>query len=52
MDLRHYGLQKTWVDQCLKCQVSKDSLTGNMGNGLKHPFNLSDSTFTIFLDHC
>ena len=47
----NYGLQKTWLDICLKSPVSEEPLKGNMGNGRKHCWNLNDSTVTIFSDH-
>ena len=47
-----YGLQKTWLDKCLKSAVSDDPSTTNMVNGLKLCWNLNGSTFTIFIDHC
>ena len=34
-----------------KSPVSKDPLTGNMVNVLKHCFDLKHSTITIFSDH-
>ena len=51
MDFRNYGLQKTWLDNCLKSPVSEDPSTINMVNVPKHSCNLSDSTFVIFIDH-
>ena len=36
MYFRNYRLQKTWLDKCLKCPVSEDPLTSNMGNRAKH----------------
>ena len=36
----------------LKSPVSEGPLTSNMVNGLKHCWNLHDSTFIIFIDHC
>ena len=47
-----YGLRKTWLGKCLKSAVSQDRLTSNMVYGPKHCWNLRNSTFTIFLDHC
>ena len=44
MYFRIYGPQKTWLDKCLKSPVSEDHLTGSVVNGLKHCFNLNDST--------
>ena len=52
MYFHNYGVRKAWLDKCLKSPVSKDSWTGNVGNGSKHCFNRNDSTFTIFTDHC
>ena len=46
------GLWKTWLDKCVKCRVSEDPSTSNMGNGPKHCQKLNDSTFTIFIDPC
>ena len=36
MYFRNYGLQKTWLDQCLKSLVSEDPPKSNMVNGSKH----------------
>ena len=47
----NYGLQKTWLDQCLKTPFSKDPSKRNMVNAPKHCWNLKNSTFTIFVDH-
>ena len=47
---RNYALRKTWLDICPKSPVSKDPLTGNMVNGLKHCCDLDNSTGTIFTD--
>ena len=52
MYIRNCGLQKTWLNKCLKSPVSDDHLTGDVVNGSKNCFNLNDSTFTIFIDHC
>ena len=52
MYLRNYGFQNTWLDKCLWSPVSKNTLTGNVVNKPKHCFNLNESTFTIFIDHC
>ena len=49
---RYYGLWNRWLDECPKIPISEDVSRGNMVNGLKHCFNLKDSTFTIFIDHC
>ena len=47
-----YGLQITWLDNCLKSPVSHDPSKSNMVNRLKHCWNLNDSAFIIFIDHC
>ena len=47
-----YGLQKTWLDKFLKSLVSEDSSTSNIVNASKHFWNLNDSIFIIFIDHC
>ena len=52
MFFRHYGLPKTWLDNCLERPISENLSTDNMVNGPKHCFNLNGSTFTIFIDHC
>ena len=36
---------------CPKSPVSKDPLTCNMVNGLKHCLDVNDSTVVIFSDH-
>ena len=54
MYFRNYGVQKTWLHNCLKSMVSDDHLKSNMVNMPKHCWttvkHLSDSTFTIFID--
>ena len=52
MYFRIYGLQKTWLDKCLKSAVEKYSLKSNRVNKPKKCSNLNDGTFTIFIDHC
>ena len=52
MVFRKYHLRKTWLDKCLKSRVSEDPSTDNMANGSKHCYNLNDSTFAIFINHC
>ena len=47
-----YGLQKTWLDKCLKSPLSEDSLKSNMVKEEKLCSKLNDSTFTIFIDPC
>ena len=46
------GLQKRWLDECLKSAVSMDPSTSNMVNAPKHCYNLKDNIFTIFIDQC
>ena len=46
-----YGLGKTWLEKCLKSLVSDDPSTRKTGNSVIHCWNLSGSTFTIFIDH-
>ena len=46
------GLRKTWLDKCLKSPVSEDPLRSNMINAPGHSWNLIESTFTIFSNHC
>ena len=43
---------KTWFYKCLKSPVSELFSTSNMVNGPKHCWNLHQSTFIIFIDHC
>ena len=47
----NYGLQKTWLDQCLKSPVSEDPSKSNRVNSPKHCSNLKDTSFTIFIDN-
>ena len=47
-----YGVRTTWLNKCLKRYVSEDPSTNNMVNGAKHCSELSDRTFTIFIDPC
>ena len=51
MYFRNYGLPKTWLDQCLKSPVSEDPTKSNMVNAPKHCSNLTDTSFTIFINH-
>ena len=46
------GLQKTWLDKCLKSPVSHDPSTSNMVNGTKHFPESKFTTFTRFIDPC
>ena len=52
MYFRKLGLQRTWLDKCLKSHVSDDPSRENRADGLKHCSNLNDSTFIIFINHC
>ena len=52
MYFKTYGLQKRWLDKCLKNPVSEDTLISNKVNGPKHSSNLNGSSFTIFIDPC
>ena len=45
-----YGLQKTWLDKCLKSPLLEDTSTSNMVSGPKHCWNLNDGAFIIFID--
>ena len=48
----NYGLQKPYLDQCLKRPFTEDLSKWNVVNAPKHRSNLKNSTFTIFIDHC
>ena len=50
MKLLSYGQWNTWLDKCLKSQVSEDPSTSNMVIGLKHCLNLNESGFPKFID--
>ena len=43
---------KNVVREMPKNSVSEDPSRGIMINGSKHICNLTDSSFTIFIDHC
>ena len=47
----NYGLQKTWLDQCLKSPVSEYPSKNNMANDTKNYSDLKASNFTIFINH-
>ena len=49
MYFRNYGLQKTWLDQCLKSPVSEDPTKSNMVNVPKHCSNLKDTSLPYLL---
>ena len=48
----NYGLRKMWLDNCLKSPVSEDPSTKYMANRPKHFWNLNESSYFIFIDHC
>ena len=48
----NYGLQKRWLDNCLKKSILENPLRSNMVNGRKHCWKLNDSAFAIFLNNC
>ena len=52
MFFRHYGLPKTWLDNCLERPISENLSTDNMVNWPKHCCNLKGSSFTIFIGNC
>ena len=49
MYFRNYGLQKTWLDQCLKSPVSEDPTKSNIVNVPKHFSNLKDTSLPYLL---
>ena len=51
MYFRKYGLQKTWLDKCLKGPILEDPSRSNIVNGPKHFWYLHNSTFVIFIDN-
>ena len=52
MYFRNYRARKTWLDQYLKSPVSRDPSESMMVDSPKHCWNVKDSSFTIFIDHC
>ena len=48
----NYRLRKKWLDECLKSRVPEDPSTDNIPNESKHCWNLNQSTFNIFINHC
>ena len=52
MHFQNYGLQKTWLDKCLRSPVSDNPLRENLVNGSNHCFDLNDKIFTRSIDHC
>ena len=51
MYFQNYSLSKTRLHQSLKSAVSEHPSTVNMLKGLKHLWNLYESTFIIFFHH-
>ena len=47
-----YRIGKTWLDKCLKSQVSDDPSTSDMVNRPKHCLYLNESSFTTYIDPC
>ena len=52
MYLGNCGLQKPWLDKCLKSAVSEDPSKSNMVNRPKHCSHLIGRPFGIFIDEC
>ena len=52
MYFRNYGLQKMWLDNCLKKAILEHSSRSNMVNKPKHFWNLNESAFAILIDQC
>ena len=48
MYLGNYGLQKTWLEKCLKGPVSEHPSTINMLKGPKHCLNLPTASLSYF----
>ena len=48
----NYGLRKKLLENCLKSPVSEDPWTKDMENGPKHIWNLNESSYFIFMNHC
>ena len=49
MYFQNYGLQKTWLDQCLKSPVSEDPTKSNLVNAPKHFSHLKDTSLPYLL---
>ena len=49
MYFQNYGLQKTWLDQCLKSPNSEDPTKSNMVNAPKYCSNLKDTSLPYLL---
>ena len=52
MYFRNHGLQRTWLDKCLKSPISENQSRGNTVNGPRRCLNLNGSIFTKFINHC
>ena len=52
MYFRNYRPRKKGLAKSLKTPVWEDLSTGDMENGPKHWYNLNESAFNIFSDHC
>ena len=52
MYFQNYWPRKTLLDQCLKSLLSRDPSKSNMVNAPKGCWNVKDSSFTKFIDHC
>ena len=50
MDFLTYGLQKTWLVECLKSPVLEHPLTSNMAHGPKQFPILNETNFSVFID--
>ena len=48
---RNYDLRNTWLDKCLKSEVSEDRSRVDMPNGRKYCWILHAGTFVIFSHH-
>ena len=49
---RSSGPRKTWLVQCRKSPVSRDPSKSNIVNAPDHCWNVKESSFSIFIDHC
>ena len=52
MYFQNYGPRKTVLCQCLKSIFSRDASKSKIVNAPKHCWNVKDSSFTKFIDHC
>ena len=48
----NYGFRKKLLDKSLKSRVLEDPWKCKMVNGIKQCWNMNDTTFTVFIDHC